>query len=1250
MKKTLYTVFVLAILVIGGLGIFLRTGLSLRAGLSLADRFIPGRITVRSMRGNLTDFTLDNLRYKDGSTSATIASLSLQIEPLALLKKTVSVRSLELKGLEFHLPEAVSEETNPGASSLPPAFSMPVALKVESASIERIQIFRPGNDPPVMISRILLSDLSARGDLFKFDNLEITVPSYHLKAAGKVQTNALYTADLSIDYALDPEGYSPIAGNAVVTGSSSSLKIQAILTKPFQGNLVGVLDDLVQKNQWQAELTADHASLTAINPGWPHFVFSGFKASGSGTLAGYTVKAAADTTYGTIEDVQVTTTVSGNKNGLRFTDTRLTRQQGNITGQGRLAWEDTFTWQASLDGTQINMTDINPTWPPLFIPAVTLFGGGTGGTYTLDVEGDLRHPAMQQEIHAASEISGNGAGLRLDDLTLNWLDGVVKGTGSLAWENFISWQADFSGRGVDPAILYPQLPGKIDFHVTSSGRQENEQITAGLNVVSLTGMLREYPLEGGGDISLDGTAVAIEELHLLYGNSKLSVQGRYGPDVAVDFKLKSENLGEFWPGLAGRIDAAGHLKGTPDLPTLEVKLSGEQFSYEKIKLDRFAGTFAGNLTMDGFLRADIQADGGSIGSQPLTKASAAFEGTPRRHQLQSDFSLGQDTIRLQLDGGVDDTGQWKGLLETASLNTARFGNWRLAKSTALVVGKHGGSVQDLCLTGASDARLCLAGDVASSAVWQAQGEIVSLPLSILQQWAEKYAAIEGSLSGSVSLAGKDAELMHGEVRLSTGDAFVDLVLPDRENRRIYWRKNDLKAVYDERQLNAEFMSVLEDGSSMQAEAKLMDFVPVPFVPGDITINGSLDFAIADLKPLSVVTYPTVDPSGQLNGQMNITGSLLKPQLRGFAQLQDGKLAVPPLGIIIEEVRMNLADTGQQLRFDFSALSGQGSLQGNGTLALDQEDKTLHLQVQGDRFELAGLPEIRLAVSPELTIVLDRNKGEFFGTVVVPEALIAPRTLSEALRPSRDVVLSEDQGDKDMKWPLSARLTVVLGENVRLNAFGLRGNLAGKLLVEDMPSKPVTGEGTLVVQNGTFSIYGRELRIETGRLLYSAGPIDNPGIDVRAENTAGGVTTGIMVTGFLQEPQISFYSNPPLEEDEIITRLLMNASLVGSSDEERGFVGSVTSETGLDPLFNTVRDIKQGLGVDDVKIETGKTSEDLSLVIGTWLTPSLYVSYGKNLLKESGSFHTRYTIGHGFFLETESGTTQSGGDLKYELEH
>lgn len=55
------------------------------------------------------------------------------------------------------------------------------------------------------------------------------------------------------------------------------------------------------------------------------------------------------------------------------------------------------------------------------------------------------------------------------------------------------------------------------------------------------------------------------------------------------------------------------------------------------------------------------------------------------------------------------------------------------------------------------------------------------------------------------------------------------------------------------------------------------------------------------------------------------------------------------------------------------------------------------------------------------------------------------------------------------------------------------------------------------------------------------------------------------------------------------------------------------------------------------------------MIGKYLTPSLYVSYGVGLFEPVNTLRLRYTISRRWRLVTESSTAASGGDLIYHIE-
>ena len=64
--------------------------------------------------------------------------------------------------------------------------------------------------------------------------------------------------------------------------------------------------------------------------------------------------------------------------------------------------------------------------------------------------------------------------------------------------------------------------------------------------------------------------------------------------------------------------------------------------------------------------------------------------------------------------------------------------------------------------------------------------------------------------------------------------------------------------------------------------------------------------------------------------------------------------------------------------------------------------------------------------------------------------------------------------------------------------------------------------------------------------------------------------------------------------------------------------------------------------------TGTSSAQTQLTLGKYLTPKLFVSYGVSLFEPGQTFRLLYDLGHGFKLQTESGTA-TGADLLYSFE-
>ena len=295
--------------------------------------------------------------------------------------------------------------------------------------------------------------------------------------------------------------------------------------------------------------------------------------------------------------------------------------------------------------------------------------------------------------------------------------------------------------------------------------------------------------------------------------------------------------------------------------------------------------------------------------------------------------------------------------------------------------------------------------------------------------------------------------------------------------------------------------------------------------------------------------------------------------------------------------------------------------------------------------------MEVVLSPDITVDLKDEAIKVEGTVKIPQAQITSIDVDQTTAPSGDVVLIDDeQQTMAASQPLYINMNVITGEKVKVDAYGLRAAILGKLHIDSQPGRPLIGTGILAVKNGTFTLFGKRLKIDVGRVLYTGSPLTNPGIELRSERKTDDTTAGVTIEGFLQHPEISFYSTPAMEQSAIMRKLLEDAAIGGESREDIGEVGMVMEKIGLGGLVPFVRSLKKFSMIDEIKLDEGDDDEEKSLVFGSWLTSDLYVSYGKSLGNESATFNTKFNLGKGFSLLTETSATANGGDIKYEYEH
>src|ERR1700686_4892927 len=210
----------------------------------------------------------------------------------------------------------------------------------------------------------------------------------------------------------------------------------------------------------------------------------------------------------------------------------------------------------------------------------------------------------------------------------------------------------------------------------------------------------------------------------------------------------------------------------------------------------------------------------------------------------------------------------------------------------------------------------------------------------------------------------------------------------------------------------------------------------------------------------------------------------------------------------------------------------------------------------------------------------------------------------------------------------SNITLSLGDRVTIDTTGLTCRLTGSITIRSGYDAITRGTGELSVADGKYTAYGRKLDIERGRLIFTGGPIDNPGIDLRAIKAFPDVKAGVNVRGTLLQPHMTFFSDPSLPQSQIVSLILAGGSLA----QGPAILG---------------QQLGSRVGIEDVSLESDITNET-SLVLGRYLSPRLYVSYGISLTQQFNALKLRYTPGDHWTLRSEVGQAR-GADLVYSID-
>ena len=1239
-KWTSISLTSILLLLIALLGFVLFTNPGLNTVLWGAEKALP-QLKVESTKGALfPSFTLNNVQFKDDSLhiDTKVQKLNLAINPRCLLDPKLCVDRLAIQGLDFEfteLPPASAEETEP----TPPVTSVktPLPIVINRISLSDIKLNILGHEiewslfstalsmqgEKLTVSPTLLNDLRVKlAESTEKTQAEIVEPEETVKTAIELPEVWIplqivlerfdlnrFTLDQETPIVVNHLGLEARAGKHTVDVSTLELDMpQASANLAAKVELKGgypldlSLDALVK----ETDLAGQKLSL---------------KAQGS------VAKLSLDSQFSELIEAKLSGDIQPLEPTLPF-DLLLEDGQAQWPLAGKSDYQaaiERFKADGSLDGFHVQLK------------------GDADGKDIPALAIDLKGKGTTEQIE-------------LERLKLNTLGGELNGVVKANWKELVNWQAEITLQDIQPGLQWPEAEGKISGSLVTSG----ELTEAGgwaieLPKLDIEGILREYPLDIEGQLSASDRSASGEPklktsgLSLAHGDNSIKAQGQLDKQWDMSVAINLPQLAKSVPELKGTVIGDINLSGPFKEPDIDLSLNVDRVDWNnEATLESLS--LRGSVTPLPAPQADLvlKANNLTYQDQKVESIGLTVNGGEKKHTVTLDVISDIVSTSLAISGELIQKPSliWDGSLDRVKITTQQ-GPWVLEQPVSIKadVDKQFADVQAHCWK-QSGSSVCLDEDVRVGKSGEVRLAINQFDFEQIKAFVPKETQLQGLVNAAVHA--KWSEQGEPEVTVSVDMPKGQVVQQVGEPITLGWESIALNAQLKDNQLNADFKLDVSDNGDLSGTVSLPDILAE-----DKMVDAAINLTTFHLDFLQPILGEYSLLKADLESDLKVKGSLMHPQVFGQFSVAGIQVKGDVTPVDVKDGRIDLDFDGYSAKLDANVETPDGHLdiEGSGDWQ-DLQAWRSKVRIFADELMVDVPPMVKVKVVPDMTIDVTPKLAKITGDIKLPWG----RILVEDLPPSAigvssdQIILNKDlkpETESTIPFDVVTNINISIGDDFKLSAFGLEGDLVGKLNVAQKDQGPfITGEVNIV--DGTYQSFGQDLLIEEGKILMN-GPPDQPYVAINAirnpDNTQDDVTAGIRVTGPATEPTIEIYSDPAMPQANALSYILRGQDIDGESS------GSMTTTLiglSLAKSGKVVGEIGEAFGVQDLQLDTAGSGDDSQVTVSGYILPGLQVKYGVGIFNSLGEFTVRYRLMQDLYVEAVSGL-DSAVDLLYQFE-
>lgn len=867
---------------------------------------------------------------------------------------------------------------------------------------------------------------------------------------------------------------------------------------------------------------------------------------------------------------------------------------------------------------------------------------GSWPKLALQMQGRSQWPGLP---NAAVQIAGDLKNdlFEVAKLQIETLNGQLNFAGRVSASQL---QGQLQINKLQPGLFWTDFPGEFS-GATEVKLSYAKRFEVQLNKQQWQGSIRSLPIDFTGDLRLwfhEHWRLATEGIALTHGRNQLRLTGSLDETWALSAQAEIPDISLSLPWAEGQFNADVMIGGPYTSPNLQFSLEGNELSWgEDYSVTK--AQFTGLVRQFGDLSSQmaLSVKGLATPGLQIRELTWQTDGTLAAHQSKLSLNSPQLKATTEFTAGVQQ-GIWTGKFSAMDLDSD-LGHWLLEPSMTLAIdlGKQQIKLSDSCFS-ENSSRVCL-----KSSGWLSaqQGAVRFVGDGVALQnfdWLlPGQFGLTGAASGDASVSWAKGQLQQAKWQIDAQQGmyryqgYSPVELP--------WQHTSLMGTLDRQRLTSTLTTQFTDSQQASIALDVSEF-------GKKTprLDATVKAHQVDLRFLQPLFNEYSKFAGTFDADLKLSGPATLPDARGEIRLSALAMTGSAAPIDLKPSDLVVRLFGRQAELAANLQTAEGPLDWQGRASwLQPETWSAQSSIRADLLKLqTSYGDLEL--KPDLQFFANAQGGSISGILVVPKGQLQFNDLPEdAVRLSTDEVMVETSSNElKPSWTLSSDIRLILGEQVKFAAFGLKTRLQGELRVRQSNNQP-TIHGQVNLKDGVFRAYGQDLQLTKGRLTFNGLP-QQPLLNIEAirnkDKTEDNVVAGLRVNGTADDPTVEVFSKPSKPQANALAYLLLGRDLGTSQGDgamTTGLIGLGIASSG-----KLVGKLGEAFGVSDLALDTSGSGDNSKVTVSGYLSPKLQVKYGVGIFSQFGEFTVRYRIIKQLYFEAVRGL-DSSIDLLYKVE-